>query len=100
MRSITVDPVQLEVCATQVEQLKSNVEHNIAVLYQRVETMSVTGWIGSDNLAFTRQIEGYHDDFYRVLTLMQQYVEFLRMSARSYRQMQQELAAQAGRLNS
>ena len=60
--------------------------------------MAANTWIGRDNLAFTTQIQGYQDDFRRVELLMQQYSEFLKASARSYRQMQEELAAQASRL--
>ena len=93
MRTIAVEPTRLEACAGQIEQLRQEVERTVARLYERVELMAANSWIGRDNLAFTSQIQGYQDDFKRVL--MQQYSEFLKASARSYRQMQEELAAQA-----
>lgn len=98
MRTIAVEPIRLEACAGQIEQLRQEVERTVARLYERVELMAVNTWIGRDNLAFTTQIQGYQDDFRRVELLMQQYSEFLKASARSYRQMQEELAAQASRL--
>ena len=98
MRTIAVEPTRLEACAGQIEQLRQEVERTVARLYERVELMAANTWIGRDNLAFTTQIQGYQDDFRRVELLMQQYSEFLKTSARSYRQMQEELAAQASRL--
>ena len=98
MRTIAVEPTRLEACAGQIEQLRQEVERKVARLYERVELMAANTWIGRDNLAFTTQIQGYQDDFRRVELLMQQYSEFLKASARSYRQMQEELAAQASRL--
>ena len=70
----------------------------VAALYERVDQMAMHSWIGKDNLAFTTQIRGYQDDFRQVGMLMQQYSEFLRHAAQSYRRMQEELAAQAARL--
>lgn len=98
MRTIAVEPTRLEACAGQIEQLRQEVERTVTRLYERVELMAANTWIGQDNLAFTTQIQGYQDDFRRVELLMQQYSEFLKASARSYRQMQEELAAQASRL--
>ena len=95
MRTIAVEPTRLEAGAGQIEQLRQEVERTVARLYARVELMAANSWLGRDTLAFTSQIQGYQDDFNRVELLMQQYSEFLKASARSYRQMQEELAAQA-----
>lgn len=97
MRKIAVEPSRLEVCAQNVEQQRSEVQRTVLRLYEKVDEMSAA-WQGKDNTAFTVQIHGYEDDFQRLMMLMQQYSEFLRSSARSYREMQNELAAQASRL--
>ena len=98
MRTIAVEPARLEVCARQVEQQRLQMNRLVAALYERVDQMAMHSWIGKDNLAFTTQIRGYQDDFRQVGMLMRQYSEFLRHAAQSYRRMQEELAAQAARL--
>lgn len=97
MRRILVEPARLESCAQVVEQQMQQVQRTVAQLYERVDEMSLA-WQGKDNQAFSVQIKGYQDDFRQIQILMMQYSEFLRSSARSYRQMQEELAAQATRL--
>ena len=55
-------------------------------------------WQGKDNLAFSNQLASYEDDFKQISIIMQQYVEFLKNSARAYRETQDELYMQAQRL--
>ena len=62
-----------------------------------VDTMK-TGWQGKDNTAFSNQISRYQSDFREMSVLCGQYAEFLRNSAKSYRQVQDDLASQANAL--
>ncbi len=97
MRTILVEPHVLESSANVIDDYNLQVQENVKRLYQMIEGMS-TGWKGSDNVAFVQQIQGYQDDFAKISMLLTQYIEFLRISARAYRQTQAELAAQASRL--
>ena len=51
-----------------------------------------------DNLAFTTKLSALQSDFKQLSILCTEYIEFLRNSARSYRNTQDELTSQAGML--
>ena len=53
---------------------------------------------GADNMAYVTQIKGFQDDFNKMNALMKQYSEFLRTSARTYRETQNEVINAAKRL--
>lgn len=97
MRTIKVEPAVLENSASVLETLNGQYQESYGQLYQAVELLS-GGWQGADNTAFVNQIQGYQDDFQKIALLLSQYIEFLRASARAYRQTQNELASQAARL--
>ena len=98
MKTILVEPVILEGSASQIEGIVTQYQETFRRLYQAVDTMSL-GWQGADNVAFVTQIQGYQDDFQKIAMLLMHYSEFLRTSARAYRDTQAELAAQAMRLS-
>ena len=95
--SIRVEPSKLEAAATQIDNQAAEYKRLYEQLYTEVESMA-SSWQGSDNLAFTSQINGFRDDFNTMYQLMMQYSEFLKNSANTYRQTQQEVADQARRL--
>lgn len=97
MRTILVEPAILESSAGVMETLNTQYQEAYRSLYQSVETMSA-GWQGADNTAFVTQIQGYQDDFQKIAMLLSQYIEFLRSSARAYRETQNVLVSQASRL--
>ncbi len=97
MRKIYVDPGRLEINAMKIEQESQEYFRMVSLLMEEVEKMK-GAWQGKDNLAFTNRIYGFEPDFKQVQILCQQYSEFLRMAARSYREIQEELVAQANRL--
>lgn len=97
MRKIYVDPLRLETNATKIEQEVLEYTRQIQLLMEEVERMK-TAWQGKDNIAFTNRIYSFEADFKQVKILCQQYSEFLRTSARSYREIQEELVAQANRI--
>jgi WXG100 family type VII secretion target len=97
MRQITVEPEQLEACAARMDERNDDYSRNCRDLFDSVEAMSAA-WQGKDNTAFTSQISRFAADFRQLSMLCTQYTEFLRNSARAYRDTQDELASQASRL--
>ncbi len=97
MRQIVVDPSRLENNAGRIDQEIQDYTRQIKQLMEEVEKMK-SAWQGKDNIAFTNRIYEFESDFKQVTILCQQYLEFLRVSARSYREIQEELVAQANRI--
>ena len=97
MRQIIVEPSRLEETAAKIEQANSDYDRIYQALYVEVDKMSAA-WQGKDNTAFTGQIKTYEDDFKQISIIMRQYADFLRNSARAYRETQDELYSQATRL--
>ncbi len=97
MRKITVEPEQLEYCAGRIEDANQNYQRAFAGLFETVDMLK-NGWQGKDNIAFSTQIAKFEGDFRQMSVLCAQYSEFLRNSARAYRETQDAIAAQAARL--
>ena len=97
MRQIIVEPARLEDTANRIEQANMDYERIYKSLYSEVDKMT-SAWQGKDNTAFTAQIHSYEDDMRQISLIMRQYADFLRNSARAYKETQEELYAQATRL--
>ena len=96
-RIIEVTPEQLESTASRIESLASDYKAQYDQLYNETNAMAST-WSGKDNVAFTDQIAGFKDDFEKMHTLMIQYADFLRKSAKIYRETQDTVASEARKL--
>ncbi len=92
MRKISVEVEQLESCAARMEEKNQDYLRNCNALFDAVELMSSV-WKGEDNTAFTSKILSYESDFHQLHVLGNEYIDFLRNSAKSYRNTQQELAS-------
>ena len=97
MRTIIVEPALLENAASLMEQLNTEYHQNVSALYEGVDLLAES-WQGKDNLAFTSQIKGFDQELREIYALCTQYIEFLRASARAYRDTQSELVAQVSAL--
>ena len=97
MRKIMVEPLKLESTASKISSNINEYQSIYNKLFQEVDLMS-SSWQGEDNIAFTSQIRGYEEDFKKIQILCEQYSDFLRNSARAYRNMQEELVNQAKQL--
>lgn len=97
MRSIIVEPDRLEATASRIEEAKSSYDLTYKSIYSEVDKLA-TSWQGKDNTAFCEQLKGYEDDFQQISIIMSQYANFLRNSAKGYRETQDELYSQAIRL--
>lgn len=98
MRSIMVEPDRLESAAASIESADSEYNRIYQAMYAEVDKMS-SNWQGKDNTMFTSQIKGFEDDLRQISAIMRQYADFLRTSARSYREAQDEICSRASKLN-
>lgn len=97
MESIIVDPEQLEAIASRVESQNSDYKRIYQNLYAEVEKMN-SSWSGKDNAEFTSRIKSYESDLRQISLVLNQYSDFLRASARAYRETQDEIFNNASRL--
>ncbi len=93
-RTIMVTPEQLESAAAKIEGLATDYQSQYNALYSKTDALAST-WQGADNTAFVHQIAGFKDDFQKMYNLMNQYADFLRKSAKAYRDTQEQVVAQA-----
>jgi len=97
MRTIMVEPERLEATASEIESANREYDRTYQMIYAEVDKMS-SSWQGKDNTAFVGQIKTFEDDLRQISIIMRQYADFLRNSARAYRETQDEIYAQANRL--
>lgn len=93
-RVITVTPEQLENAAGKIEGLAADYKASYDQMYSTTGDMAST-WSGQDNTAFINQINGFKDDFQKMHSLMLSYADFLRRSAKAYRETQENVVNQA-----
>ena len=89
--------VRFDAAASSIEEANSEYDRTYQAIYAQIDKMSYS-WSGKDNTAFTNQIRSFEDDLRQISIIMRQYADFLRNSARGYRETQDELYAQANRL--
>ena len=93
-RTIQVTPEQLESAAGKIEGLAAEYKASYDQMYSTTSDMA-SSWSGQDNEAFINQIAGFKDDFAKMHTLMLNYADYLRKSAKAYRETQQNVITQA-----
>ncbi len=96
-RTIQVTPEQLESAAGKIESLAADYKTQYDQLYSETGAMA-SSWNGKDNVAFVDQIAGFKDDFEKMHTLMLNYIDFLRKSAKAYRDTQDTVVSEARKL--
>ena len=96
-RTIQVTPEQLDTAAARIEGLASEYKTQYDQLYTETNAMAST-WSGKDNVAFINQIAGFKDDFEKMYTLMLNYADFLKKSAKAYRDTQETVVTEARKL--
>lgn len=97
VRQIQVTPELLESAASKIEGLAGEYKSQYDALYDETNAMAAT-WNGKDNVAFVDQIAGFKDDFAKMYNLMLNYADFLRKSAKAYRDTQNTIVAEAKKL--
>lgn len=96
-RIIQVTPELLESTSGKIESLASDYKTQYDQLYSETNAMA-SSWSGKDNVAFVDQIAGFKDDFEKMHTLMLEYADFLKKSARGYRETQDGIVSEARKL--
>lgn len=96
-RTIQVTPEQLESTAGKIEGLAAEYKTQYEQMYSETNAMGST-WSGKDNTAFVDQIAGFKNDFEKMHNLMLQYADFLRKSAKNYRETQDTVVREARKL--
>lgn len=96
-KTIQVTPEQLESAAGRIESLAAEYKTQYDALYSETNAMAST-WQGKDNTAFIDQIAGFKDDFEKMHKEMINYADFLRKSAKAYRETQDTVTAEARKL--
>lgn len=97
MRSISVEPSRLESVAASIDSANSDYTRIYQAMYAEVDKMS-SSWQGKDNTAFVGQIKTFEDDLRQISAIMSEYSNFLKSSARAYREAQDEIYARASKL--
>ena len=97
MRSIMVEPDRLDSAAANIENADSEYNRIYQAMYAEVDKMS-SSWQGKDNTMFVSQIKEFEDDLRQISIIMREYADFLKTSARSYRQAQDEIYSRASKL--
>ena len=96
-RDILVTPEQLESTAGIIEGLAGDYQEQYEALYGKTNAMAQT-WQGKDNMAYIDQIGGFKDDLIKMYELMLAYANFLRKSAKAYRETQDAVTTAAKKL--
>ena len=93
-QTILVTPEVLETTASSIKGLADEYRAQYTELYSQTDALATT-WSGADNAAFKNQIDGFKDDLEKMYTLMNNYAEYLKTTAKAYRETQQTIADRA-----
>ena len=93
-QKIMVTPEMLEGAATSIEGLANDYKAQYNQLYAETGSLAQT-WQGADNLAFVERIDGFKEDLEKMYALMNRYAEYLRTTAKAYRDTQNQVISQA-----
>lgn len=96
-RTIVVDPQKLTAAANQMDGIIVDYQKQYNKLFSDVDAMGAA-WQGRDNQAFVNQIKPFMQDFNKMTTLMQQYSQFLKDSAKAYQTTQNNIVSSAQKL--
>lgn len=91
---IFANPYQLEQTASTMDQQILEYEQQYKQLYVEVDKMQ-NAWRGKDNVAYSEQIRSFEIEFVNMSELMKEYTSFLKHSALTYRNLQEELTNKA-----
>lgn len=74
---IIVETAQLDAASAKVGELAGTYKGEYEKLYKLVEELQAS-WAGADNTAYTTQIEGFRDDFEKMLSMRLSYIRSVR----------------------
>ena len=97
MNRIHVEIDMLESTERTMQEQSDYYRQLYGQMYEMVDEMSQF-WSGKEQVAFSKQIHGFEDDFEKMHQLLNEYCSFLRKSALAYRSCQDEAESSATRL--
>ncbi|MDQ0194708.1 WXG100 family type VII secretion target [Paenibacillus wynnii] len=97
MAKIVVDPARLDSAAQKMDSQAAEYAAQYNKLFTEVNGMG-SAWKGADNTAYVTQIQGFEDDFKNMHDLLLKYSDFLKQSAKLYRDTQNEIINSAKKL--
>ena len=97
--SINVTPEEIKKSAMNVDGKVKEYTNLYKKLYSEVESMA-SAWKGEANQAYAKQIEGFRGEFENLKKVLDNYVEFLKESARVYETTENNIKDSAKKLTS
>ncbi len=94
VKTIEVTPQQLDTAAGKIEGLAGDYKTQYESLYKEADALG-SGYEGEGKKTFINQLNGFKDDLEKMYGLMNQYADFLRKTAKTYRETQQNIVSQA-----
>ena len=91
---IKVEPEELELQANRLQQDLEQYQNQSKQVLNTVLNLKDI-WHGKDNETFINRLLEYHKDIQQVGLILNDYIQFLKQSTRSYRQVQEDLVSQA-----
>ncbi len=91
---IEVTPEAVEEAAKKIETLAGDYETQYNALAQKAHDLDAH-WTGSDYQSFLAQIQEYQNALKHMKSLMDDFVAHCRLSAKSYRETQEDIAKKA-----
>jgi WXG100 family type VII secretion target len=89
---------QLEAEANKCEIQRGQYISCYGKIYAEKENMRCS-WTGEANQAYCTRLEGFRNDFEELSKLLLRYIEYLKMAAKYYKEVENRLKTEAGKLN-
>lgn len=96
-RKIEVKPEELKAVAKKMDAQLDDYKRVYNAIFSEVEGLA-KAWKGTDNLAYTNQVQGFKDDFEKMAATLSEYSDFLKRSADTYQATQDSIIAEAKKL--
>lgn len=95
---ITFDVNRMRASANLIKDHANKYETHYKTLMNQVDELSTT-WKGSDNLAFSKQIKAFNDDFIKMRQVLLEYANYLQSCANAYQELVNDRVAKANQLS-
>ena len=96
-KSIAVTPERLEAAAAKIESMAADYKTQYQSLYSQTDALQATNK-GEGAQKYHDQIENFKPKLEKMMQLMNQYAEYLRTSAKSYRETEAHTVEMASHL--
>lgn len=95
---ISFDVNRMRMQANLIKEHATKYESHYSALMHQVDELSQS-WKGSDNLAFSKQIKGFNEDFVKMKQVLLEYANYLQTCANAYQELVNDRVAKANQLS-